>query len=168
MGVSMVRLGLESLLVVCDGLRQLALPRERSTRVGVGVSMVWLHAQGRLVVLDRLRQFALPRERITPGVVGVNIARLEAQGRLVVLDRLRELAVPREREAQAKLTDGGSGSGGDGMAPKSLRVVRDANLVPGESSEAEEDNNSEPGDQERSPAPSGEHDGNGQERQSKI
>src|SRR2546426_5896045 len=167
-GVNMVRLDLEGLLVVCDGLRKLALADERRTRVGVGVSMVWLHAQGRLVVLDRLRQFALPRERITPGVVGVNIARLEAQGRLVVLDRLRELAVPREREAQAKLTDGGSGIDGNGMAPKFLRVVPDASLVPGESSQAEEENNSEPGDQERSPAPSGEHAGTGQERPSKT
>src|SRR5947199_10739797 len=98
--------------------------------------MVWLHAQGRLVVLDRLRQFALPRERITPGVVGVNVARLEAQGRLVVLDRLRELAVPREREAQTKLTDGGSGIDGDGMAPKFLRAMTAANLVSGARSQA--------------------------------
>src|SRR5437867_10850779 len=120
----MVRLDLEGLLVVCDGLRQLALADERRTRVGVGVSMVWLHAQGRLVVLDRLRQFALPRERITPGVVGVNIARLEAQGRLVVLDRLRELAVPRERHAQPKRTDGGPGTDCNRMAPKCRPFVR--------------------------------------------
>src|SRR5437867_3510938 len=111
--------------------------------------MVRLGLESLLVVFDGLRQLALPRERITPGVVGVNIARLEAQGRLVVLDRLRELAVPREREAQAKLTDGGSGIDGNGIAPKFLRVVPDANLVPGESSEAEEEKNSEPDDQER-------------------
>src|SRR2546426_11660780 len=130
--------------------------------------MVWLDAQGRLVLLDRLRELALPRERITPGVVGVNIVRLEAQGRLVVLDRLRELALPREREAQAKLTDGGSGIDGNGMAPKFFRVVPDADLVPGERSQAEEENNSEPGDQERSPAPSGEQAGTGQDRPSEA
>src|SRR5438445_66167 len=100
--------------------------------------------------------------------MGVSMVRLGLESRLVVCDGLRELAVPREREAQAKLTDGGSGIDGNGMAPKFLRVVPDANLVPGESSEAKEENNSEPGDQERSPAPSGEHAGTGQERPSKT
>src|SRR5437899_2878801 len=119
-------------------------------------------------MLDRLRQFALTDERSTHIAVGVSMARLGVQSLLVVCDGLRQLAVPREREAQTKLTDGGSGIDGDGMAPKFLRVVPDANLVPGESSEAKEENNSEPGDQERSPAPSGEHAGTGRERPSKT
>src|SRR5437870_4005538 len=115
-------------------------------------------------MLDRLGQLALLNERIAPIGVGGGAVRLDPEGLLVVCDRLHQLALPGERQAQAKVTDGGSGINRNGMAPKFLRVVPDADLVPGESSEAEEEKNTEPGDQERSPAPSGEHAGTGQER----
>src|SRR2546427_368333 len=121
-----------------------------------------------MVLFDGLGQLPLPGQRNTYVGAGVNMVRRDLEGLLVVLDRLHQLALPNERQAQAELTGRGHGINGNGVAPKSLRVVPDADLVPGESSQAKEEKNGEPTNQERSPSPRGEQDGTGQERPSQA
>src|SRR2546422_840410 len=155
-------------MVLFDGLGQLPLPGQRNTYVGAGVNMVRRDLEGLLVVFDRLGQLALPGERNAYVEVGVSIVRLDAQGHLIMLDRLHQLALPNERQAQAELTGRGHGINGNGVAPKSLRVVPDADLVPGESSQAKEEKKGKPTNPEKTPSPRGEQAGTGQERPSQA
>src|SRR5947208_490320 len=79
-GLGEVRLDLEGLLVVFDGLGRLALPRERRAPVVEGVGIVRLDLEGLLVVLDGLGRLALPSERIAPVVEGLGVVRVDSGG----------------------------------------------------------------------------------------
>src|SRR5438034_10248426 len=130
MGFGIVRLALQGLPIVSDGFFHLALPSERHAPVVVSEGIVRLALQGLPVVVDRLSQLALIGERSTDVGVGVGVPRLDRQGCLEVLDRLSQLALPSERQAQAVLTDGGSGINDSGMAPKYLRVLPELSPAP--------------------------------------
>ena len=122
-----------------DRLGQPALLGEHNAPVVVGKGIVRLDTQGLPVVFDRLGRLALLSERDAQVVVGLGVFRPDLQGSLVMFDRLGPLLLISAHKTQIVLGDRRLGVYGKDMGPKSLRVVPDLDLVPGENAQPDDD-----------------------------
>src|SRR3989454_1282622 len=137
-GKRIVGLDAQGLPEMFDRLDQLALLGELNAPVHLRKGIVRLNAQGLPIVFDRLGRLALLSEHDAQVVVGLGGFRLDLQGSLVMFDRFGRLLLISAHTTQIVLGDRRLGVYGKDMGPKSLRVVPDLDLVPGENAQPDD------------------------------